>query len=76
MENANILNVSLIEPSLKHITIFARFDELQPGESLTIHNDHDPKPLHYQLTAQRGEVFTWNYLKQGLTQWKIKITKK
>ena len=41
----NILNVTLLEPRQKHPTIFVRFDELAEGESLTIHNDHDPKPL-------------------------------
>ena len=39
----NILNVTLLEPRQKHPTIFVRFDELAEGESLTIHNDHDPK---------------------------------
>ena len=28
----NVLNVSVIEPRLKHPTIFARFDELNEGE--------------------------------------------
>jgi len=43
----NILNVTLLEPRLKHPTIFNHFDELLEGESLTIHNDHDPKPFYY-----------------------------
>ena len=54
----NVLNVTLLEPRMKHPTIFARFDELNPGESLTIHNDHDPKPLYYQLLGERGNIFT------------------
>jgi regulator of cell morphogenesis and NO signaling len=72
----NILNVTLIEPRLKHPTIFVRFDELAPGESLTIHNDHDPKPLYYQLLGERGNIFTWEYLEQGPQLWRIKISKK
>jgi regulator of cell morphogenesis and NO signaling len=74
-ENDNILNVTLLEPRLKHSTIFERFDELISGESLILHNDHDPKPLYYQLSAQRGEIFSWEYLQQGPEIWKIKITK-
>jgi regulator of cell morphogenesis and NO signaling len=70
----NILNVTLLEPRLKHPTIFARFDELGPGESLIIHNDHDPRPLYYQLISQRGEIFTWEYLEQGPEVFRIKIT--
>jgi len=72
----NILNVTLLEPRLKHPTIFNHFDELQEGESLTIHNDHDPKPLYYQLLGERGNIFTWEYLEQGPEWWKVKITKR
>ena len=71
----NILNVTLLEPRQKHPTIFVRFDELQPGESLTIHNDHDPKPLYYQLLGERGNIFTWEYLEQGPQWWKVRISK-
>ncbi|HRN54900.1 MAG TPA: iron-sulfur cluster repair di-iron protein [Agriterribacter sp.] len=72
----NILNVTLLEPRQKHPTIFARFDELEEGESLTIHNDHDPKPLYYQLLGERGDIFTWEYLEQGPAWWKIRISKR
>ena len=72
----NILNVTLLEPRQKHPTIFVRFDELTEGESLTIHNDHDPKPLYYQLLGERGNIFTWEYLEQGPESWKVKISKR
>jgi regulator of cell morphogenesis and NO signaling len=71
----NILNVTLLEPRQKHPTIFTRFDALNEGESLTIHNDHDPKPLYYQLLGERGNIFTWEYLEQGPEWWKIRIRK-
>ena len=72
----NILNVTLLEPQLKHATIFERFEELEEGESLTIHNDHDPKPLYYQLLGQKGNIFIWEYLEQGPQWWKVKIQKR
>lgn len=75
LENENILNVTLIEPALKHPTIFEKFDELISGESLILHNDHDPKPLYYELSAERGDIFSWEYLEQGPETWKVKITK-
>ena len=75
VETENILNVTEIEPKLKHPTIFQRFDALKPGESLTIHNDHDPKPLYYQLLGERGNIFVWEYLEQGPQLWRIKMTK-
>lgn len=71
----NILNVTLLEPKHKHPTIFARYDVLNEGESLTIHNDRDPKPLYYQLLGERGNVFTWEYLEEGPEWWKVKIRK-
>jgi regulator of cell morphogenesis and NO signaling len=74
-DNENILNVTLLEPKLKHPTIFVRFDELISGENLTLHNDHDPKPLYYELSAERGDIFTWEYLEQGPELWRVKITK-
>lgn len=72
----NIIDVTLIEPKLKHPTIFKRFDELEEGESLTIHNDHDPKPVYYQLLGERGNVFTWEYLEEGPEWWKVTIKKR
>ena len=72
----NILNVTLLEPKQKHPTIFVRFDELEEGESLTIHNDHDPKPLYYQLLAERGNIFNWEYQEQGPEWWIVCITKR
>ncbi|MGV3657356.1 MAG: iron-sulfur cluster repair di-iron protein [Chitinophagaceae bacterium] len=72
----NILNVTLLEPRQKHPTIFVRFDELSGGQSLTIHNDHDPKPLYYQLLGERGNIFNWEYLEEGPQWWRVRITKR
>ncbi len=72
----NILNVTLLPPKQKHPTIFARFDLLEEGGSLLLHNDHDPKPLYYQLLGERGDVFTWEYLEQGPEWWKVLISKR
>jgi regulator of cell morphogenesis and NO signaling len=72
----NILDVTTLEPRLKHPTIFNRFDMLSGGESLVIHNDHDPKPLYYQMLGERGNIFNWEYLEQGPEWWKVKISKR
>lgn len=76
MDNQNILNVTVLEPRFKHATVFARFDDLKSGESLTLHNDHNPKPLYYQLVSEKGDIFTWEYMEEGPIDWKVKITKK
>jgi regulator of cell morphogenesis and NO signaling len=75
METIEVIDVTVIEPRLKHPTIFARFDELTGGESLVIHNDHDPKPVYYQLLGERGNIFKWEYLLQGPEIWEVRITK-
>jgi regulator of cell morphogenesis and NO signaling len=76
MSATHTLDVTRIEPRLKHPTIFQHFDALGEGETFIIHNDHDPKPLYYQLLAERGDTFTWQYEQQGPAVWLVKITKK
>jgi regulator of cell morphogenesis and NO signaling len=75
MSIADSLFVPDLQPALKHPTIFRKFDDLNAGESFVIINDHDPKPLYYQLLAERGNIFTWNYLEQGPELWKVHIKK-
>lgn len=71
----NILDVTVLDPRVKHPTIFERFDILAPGESLVIHNDHDPKPLYYQMVGELGNIFQWEYLEDGPEWWKVRLTK-
>lgn len=75
-QSTRILDVTTLAPREKHPAIFRLFDELLPGESLTIHNDHDPKPLYYQLLGERGNIFTWQYLEQGPEWWKVNIARR
>jgi regulator of cell morphogenesis and NO signaling len=75
METCITLDVTLIEPRLKHPTIFENFDALVEGEQFIIRNDHDPKPLYYQLLGERGNIFSWDYLENGPEVWKVKIGK-
>src|ERR1700712_1069690 len=76
METIDIFDVTQIASGLKHIQIFEKFDLLNEGEAFIIHNDHDPKPLYYQLLAERGQVFVWDYLENGPEVWQGKIAKK
>ena len=69
------INVTLIEPRLKHPTIFEKYDTLLEEQEFVIHNDHDPKPLYYQLLAERGQTFEWEYLLNGPEIWEVKIKK-
>lgn len=75
METILTLDVTQIEPRFKHPTIFEKFDSLAANQAFIIHNDHDPKPLYYQLLGERGNVFTWEYLENGPEWWKVRIGK-
>jgi len=52
-----LLDVRRLDGPEKHPAIHARFDALGPGQALTIVNDHDPKPLFYELCAERPDRF-------------------
>ncbi|MEO7088098.1 MAG: iron-sulfur cluster repair di-iron protein [Bacteroidia bacterium] len=69
------LDVTKIEPRLKHPSIFNKFDALSGGQAFILHNDHDPVPLYYQMIAERGQTFEWEYLQKGPEVFEIKITK-
>lgn len=74
-QTEKFLNVTLLPPGEKHPTIFQWFDALSEGEGFILHNDHDPKPLYYQLLGERGSIFSWDYLKQGPDVYEIRIAK-
>ena len=70
------LDVRPIPPREKHPSIFRAFDNLTPGQSLILVNDHDPKPLRYQLQAERPETFDWTYEAEGPQVWRVRISRR
>lgn len=62
-------------PAKRHDMVFETFDKLQKGEAFVFINDHDPKPLYYQIEAENMEAFKWEYLEEGPIQWKVKVSK-
>lgn len=70
-----ILDVTQIEPRLKHPTIFQKYDQMAEGESFILYNDHDPKHVYYLLMIEKRETFSWEYVLEGPEFWKVKITK-
>ncbi len=70
------LDVRVIPPRDKHPSIFRAFDSLQSGQTLTLVNDHDPRPLRYQLMAERPDTFDWEYQEQGPQVWRVNIKRK
>lgn len=70
------IDVRIIEPRDKHRVIFETFFALNSGEKMEIINDHDPRPLHYQLIAENDGEFGWEYLEEGPETWRVSIEKK
>lgn len=46
------LDVRDVPPADRHARIHDAFEALDSGEALTLINDHDPKPLFYELQAE------------------------
>jgi uncharacterized protein (DUF2249 family) len=70
-----MLDVREITPRERHPLIFDTMDVLQPGETLQLVIDHDPKPLYYQLMVERPGQVEWEYLTSGSDVWKVRITR-
>jgi len=66
------LDVRRLPPPQKHPAIFSTFAGLKSGEGMILINDHDPKPVYYQFSAERAGEFTWEYLEQGPV-WRVAI---
>ena len=67
------LNVTIIPPKDRHPLIFTTFDGMKKGEAFVLVNDHDPKPLYYQLAAEHPDEFEWAYLEEGPEVWRVRI---
>lgn len=67
------LDVRSMLPAIRHERIFAAVAQLSAGQSLVLCNDHDPKPLRYQLDAEQPGAITWEYLEQGPEVWRVRI---
>lgn len=69
------LDVRILPSATKHKTIFNTFYELKHDEKMEITNDHDPKPLYYQLEAENKGEFNWFYKQNGPEVWVVEISK-
>ena len=75
MEFTSQVDARKYEPKDKHPVIFHTFADLKPGETMELINDHDPKPLYYQFTAEKPGEFEWEYLQEGPDVWRVAIKK-
>jgi uncharacterized protein (DUF2249 family) len=73
--NEKTVDVRATPPAQRHPLIFGTFENLIVGEAFILVNDHDPKPLYYQFAAERTGEFSWDYLEQGPSVWRVRIGK-
>lgn len=69
------LDVRTLPPPKKHATIHELLESLVPGDTLRIINDHDPRPLRYELEHDYPESFEWTYVEAGPKTWRVDISK-
>ncbi len=69
------IDVRTLVPMQRHKKIFELVDALSPGKGFVLINDHDPKPLYYQLEAEHPQQFSWTYLESGPEVWRVEIAR-
>ena len=72
---SDALDVRRLAPAQRHVEIFERFNALPIGGSFILVNDHDPKPLYYQLNAEYQGQLLWEYQEQGPAVWRVRMGK-
>jgi uncharacterized protein (DUF2249 family) len=70
-----IIHAPILPPALRHQAIFDAFQALPESYSALLINDHDPKPLIYQLQAEQPGVFSVEYVESGPTQYAVRFTR-
>ena len=71
----HLIDVRPMPPRERHPKIFGTWEDLPPGESILLVNDHDPVPLYYQFAAEHLGTFRWEYLEQGPDIFRVRISK-
>ena len=71
----NEFDIRPFPPAERHDMFYKAFAEIKPGEAFEFINDHDPKPLYYQMEAESKEPFKWEYIDNGPNEWKVRVIK-
>lgn len=71
----NEFDVRPFPPAERHEMFYKAFADIKPGEAFEFINDHDPKPLYYQMEAESKDPFRWEYLEKGPDVWKVRVIK-
>ncbi|MBX2931411.1 MAG: DUF2249 domain-containing protein [Chitinophagaceae bacterium] len=71
----NEFDIRPYPPTERHEMFYKAFADIQAGEAFEFINDHDPKPLYYQMEAESKEPFRWEYIEKGPDVWKVRVIK-
>ena len=71
----NEFDIRPYTPTERHEMFYKAFADIKPGEAFEFINDHDPKPLYYQMEAESKEPFRWEYIEEGPEKWKVRVVK-
>ncbi len=71
----NTFDIRPFPPTERHEMFYKAFADIKPGEAFEFINDHDPKPLYYQMEAESKEPFKWEYIEKGPEDWKVRVIK-
>ena len=75
-DSALVLNGYLIPAAFRHEVIFQVLAALPVHYSVTLVNDHDPKPLFYQLDAEQPGRYGHESVEPPQPDyWAVKITR-
>ena len=75
VENEGGLDVRDIPPWDRHPLILEKLEGLPVGQTLVLINDHEPKPLYYQLTVERPGQFEYSAEQRGPREWVARFRK-
>ncbi|HNK90922.1 MAG TPA: DUF2249 domain-containing protein, partial [Chitinophagales bacterium] len=71
----NEMDIRPFPPAERHEMFYKAFADIKVGEAFEFINDHDPKPLYYQMEAESKEPFRWEYIENGPDAWKVRVVK-
>ena len=71
----NLFDIRPFPPTERHEMFYKAFADIKPGEAFEFINDHDPKPLYYQMEAESKEPFRLEYIEKGPEVWKVRVIK-
>jgi uncharacterized protein (DUF2249 family) len=69
VENEVTMDVRDLPPWERHPKIFGALEALAVGQTLVLVNDHEPKPLYYQLLHERPDKFQYTVEQKGPREW-------